>query len=86
MAGTLIEYRPIAYHSFSQAILYPWMPLSSVLECWCWTRACVELSEVGCLALAVLDGRVFVPRGPLEPAKTIADAVGATPAAKRSHV
>lgn len=49
-------------------------------------RACLELSEVGRLALAVLDGGVFAPRRALELAKTVADAVGATPAAKRSQV
>ena len=49
-------------------------------------RACLELTEVGRLALAVLDGGVFAPRRALELAKTVTDAVGATPAAKRSQV
>ena len=49
-------------------------------------RACLEVNEMGRLALAVLDGGVFAPRRALELAKTVADAVGATPAAKRSQV
>ena len=44
-------------------------------------RACLEVSEVGRLALAVLDGGVFAPRRALELAKTVTDAVGAAPAA-----
>ena len=46
-------------------------------------RACLELTEVGRLALAVLDGGVFAPRRALELAKTVTDAVAATPGAKR---
>ena len=46
-------------------------------------RACLELTEVGRLALAVLDGGVFAPRRALELAKTVTDAVVATPAARR---
>lgn len=47
-------------------------------------RACLEVSEVGRLALAVLDGGVFAPRRALELAKTVCDAVAATaPAAGR---
>ena len=46
-------------------------------------RACLEVSEVGRLALAVLDGGLFAPRRALELAKTVTDAVGARPAASR---
>ena len=49
-------------------------------------RACLDLTEVGRLALAVLDGGVFAPRRALELAKTVADTVAARPAANRSQL
>ena len=42
-------------------------------------RACLEVSEVGRLALAVLDGGVFAPRRALELAEVVCGAVAATP-------
>lgn len=41
-------------------------------------RACLEVSDVGHLALAVLDGGVFAPRRALELAKLVHDAAAAT--------
>ena len=46
-------------------------------------RACLEVTEVGRLALAVIDGGVFAARRALELAKTVTDAVTATSAARR---
>ena len=48
-------------------------------------RACLELTEVGRLALAVLDGGVFAPRRALELANIITVAVTAAAAAKQSE-
>ena len=41
-------------------------------------RACLELTEAGRLALAVLDGRVFAPRRALELAAMVAALPGAS--------
>ena len=47
-------------------------------------RACLEVSDVGRLALAVLDGGVFAPRRALELAKVVCNAILETgTAAKR---
>ena len=46
-------------------------------------RACLEVTEVGRLALVVIDGGAFAPRRVLELAKTVTDAVTATSAARR---
>lgn len=41
---------------------------------WAFARACLEVSEVGRLALAVLDGGVFAPRRALELVRLVSDA------------
>ena len=40
-------------------------------------RACLEVTDVGRLALAVLDGGVFAPRRALELAKLVHDTAAA---------
>jgi hypothetical protein len=48
-------------------------------------RACLEVSEVGRLALAVLDGGVFAPRRALELAVVVCDAADGVALTKRSN-